>query len=108
MEANRTSPLLIPASTAVLLCFLPTASSPEMYQERMLLTARLQQVLPSTIRILKVDESLHPEVVKSFNLHQLPAFVLVQRGIEYWRKEGVGSTDVLAALPGLLQKVNSF
>jgi len=71
------------------------------------LALSVQQRLPVSVRLLKVEESAHPEVVKSFHLTQLPAFVLVQQGIERWRQEGVRRYDGLTSLPGLFETINA-
>ncbi|MBO0951811.1 thioredoxin family protein [Fibrella forsythiae] len=106
MNTISGNPVSIPVSPAVLLCFLPSATTQDGLRERAFmtdLTFRLQQRLPGSVRILKVDEALHPEVVKSFHLSQLPAFVLVQQGIERWRQEGVRRFDELTSLSGMLE-----
>ncbi|MEZ0487343.1 thioredoxin family protein [Fibrella aquatica] len=105
MNTMSSTPVIVPVSPAVLLCFLPSATTQDALRERAFMSAMaldLQQRLPGSVRILKVDESIHPEVVKSFHLTQLPAFVLVQQGIERWRQEGIRRFDELALLPGLL------
>lgn len=111
METNATKSIIKSGSKAVLLCFLPPAASGESVQERtrlLALSQRLQQRLPGLIRVLNVDESLHPDVVRSFNLQQLPALVLVQQGIERWRQEGVQTWEELTLIPYLLEQVNGL
>jgi thioredoxin-like negative regulator of GroEL len=86
MELKTHHPILIPAKTAVLLAFLPPAS-----RENSVLATLidiLQQKFKESIRILKIDETIHPDVVQSFSVKQLPTFILVQQGIEVWRQEG--------------------
>ena len=43
--------------------------------------------------MLMLNETLHADVVRSFNVQQLPAFVLVQQGVELWRHEGMLNDD---------------
>ncbi|AQG78917.1 thioredoxin domain-containing protein [Spirosoma montaniterrae] len=103
MDATHTTPIYIPAQTAVLLCFLPAKPQPPAEGASLsVLTDRLQQQLPPSVRLLKVDEIRHADVVKSFNLSQLPAFVLVQQGVELGRREGTRSWDDVVSLTGLL------
>ncbi|HEY0109346.1 MAG TPA: thioredoxin [Fibrella sp.] len=111
MNTTSSAPIITPVSAAVLLCFLPSATSQDALLARAFmteLTHRLQQGLSGSIRILKVDESLHPDIVKSFQLNQLPAFVLVEQGIERWRQEDIRTFDGNASLPDLLQTINGI
>lgn len=105
MEANLTNPVIIPAQTAVMLCFMPDMTTRQTAVDRLTLTAvmsQLQNQLPPSVRMLRIEESAHPEVVKSFNINELPAFVLVRRGVEQWRREGVQSVSDLASMPGVV------
>ncbi len=75
METNPTKPISTSVYKAMLLCFLPATTPGESLQERadlLALAQRLQQRLPE-LRVLTVDQLLHPEVVRSFHLQQLPA-----------------------------------
>ncbi len=63
----------------------------------------LQGRLGAAIRVLKINEASHPAVVRSFRAPQLPAFVLVQQGIELWRQQGLPEGEDLAGL--LLSKL---
>jgi len=120
MEANLINPIIIPAHAAVLLCFLPGVDSPgvdtsgvdspgvsvrQRSVERATLNAimsQLQKRLPSSVRMLRIDEAVHPEVVKSFNVSELPAFVLVRQGVEQWRREGIQAAGDVAAMPDFM------
>jgi thioredoxin-like negative regulator of GroEL len=96
MELNTLSPLLIPAKSAVLLVFLPAASSPDSIRQRASLTRLidpLQQQFNGRVRILKIDENTYPEVVQSFSVKAFPTFVLVQQGVELWRQEGLSPDE---------------
>lgn len=72
---------------------MPSAVSQEISQLQTALLYQLQRQLPQSIRLLQINESAHPDVIKSFNLNQLPAFVLVRQGAEKWRLEGVNMAE---------------
>jgi thioredoxin-like negative regulator of GroEL len=96
MKLNDTPPILIPAKSAVLLVFLPPDR-----QQRAALTILINSLhgfLDGSLRILKIDETTHPEVVQSFDISRLPAFVLVRQGIELWRHEGHADEATLSAV----------
>lgn len=61
----------------------------------------LQGRLGPAIRVLKIEESSHPTVVQSFGGPALPACVLVRRGVELWRQQGLPDDE--ASLRGLLE-----
>ncbi len=108
MNTTSSTPVSMTDSATVLLCFLPSATTQDALLERAFMTElaqHLQQRLPGLVRVLKIDEKLHPDVVKSFQLSRLPAFVLVQQGIERWRQEGVGRSEEITSLPVLLQRI---
>ncbi|MEZ0607582.1 thioredoxin [Fibrella sp. WM1] len=111
MEVNTLSPPVATARKAVLLCFLPPATSREAVQERTFMTTfsqGLQQRLPDLVRVLNVDQTAHPDVVNSFNLTQLPALVLVHHGVERWRQEGVRAWEERTLLPHLLERIKAL
>ncbi|MBO0935427.1 thioredoxin family protein [Fibrella sp. HMF5335] len=96
MTLSDTPPLIIPANLAVLLLFMPPDR-----QQRATLTSladSLQRHLNGSLRILKIDEATHPEVTRSFDIIHTPAFVLVRRGVELWRQEGIPDEATLTAL----------
>lgn len=93
----------------MLLVLLPTVG-PDIKQETLLarnatneMLNSLQVQLGSAIRILKVDEASHPGVVRAFDGHGVPAFVLLQDGAELWRQQGLPVGEPMAAL--LLSKL---
>jgi thioredoxin-like negative regulator of GroEL len=91
MKLNMPDPILIPAKTTVLLVFLPSVSRREAIGQPVSLmqfVQSLQQQVGESVRVLRIDEPMHPEVVRSFAITHLPAFVLVQQGVELWRYEG--------------------
>lgn len=106
MELTKHHPILVPAKTAVLLVFLPSATTTGNINPRSSLTRLvepIQQQLGESVRILKIDAITHPDVVQSFDIHQFPAFVLVRQGIELWRQEGIQTTDYdLSGMSNLL------
>lgn len=111
METQVVNSFIVSARRAVLLCFMPPANSREAVQGRILLTniaQRLQQRLPDQLRVLHVDASQHPDVVKSFTLRQLPALVLVQQGVERWRQENVQMGEEGTLIPQLLEQINGL
>lgn len=83
-------PIIVPAHTAVLLLFMPPARiSSSQRNELIALSQSLQKRFVNQLRVLRLDEATHPEVVRSFGIIQMPAFVLVRRGVELWRQEGL-------------------
>lgn len=97
-------PLLIPPKTAVLLVFMPRVSSLSLDVE--LLLERVGTVLGDSVKITRVDESTHPEVVNSFGIRMLPSFVLIMQGNEIWRHSGtIESKELLHLLTEQLEKL---
>lgn len=93
-------PVLISASSTVLLIFFMPSGLVNSDQ-RALLTAladSLQEQLGGLLRILRIDEANHPDVVQSFAIIQTPAFVLIRRGVELWRQEGLSDAATLVRL----------
>lgn len=70
----------------VLLVFSPAAPDHRAEVDRLL--EKALSVLSLTVQIMRVSETTHPEVVRSFGFTALPAFVLLQRGQELWRYSG--------------------
>ncbi|MDB5243551.1 MAG: hypothetical protein JWP57_4176 [Spirosoma sp.] len=100
MKPDDPYPVLRSAQSAVLLIFfMPSAGTN--HSQRALLTAfadSLQAHLGCLLRVLRINEANHPDVVKSFAITQTPAFVLVRRGIELWRQEGLSDQATLVEL----------
>jgi hypothetical protein len=96
-----TIPTLTPslaADAAVLLVLLPPVGTARPVRVATLTALQvLQQQLGSIIRVLTVDEDSHPAVVSSFQLADLPAFVLVRRGVELWRQQGLPEGEFIVA-----------
>jgi len=106
MEMNTYRPVLVSPKAANLLIFLPRTESrtesrsegwPDSLGHRPPegLYDALQRQFGQTLRILKIDDVSHPEVIASFGVSQRPAFVLVQKGAEIWRQEGLTDFEQL-------------
>jgi hypothetical protein len=104
MQTVSTPPVLL--GTAMLLVLLPPVTARQApLQTRIVATVRtLQDQLGSAIRVLAIDEALHPAVVQSFAPAELPACVLVRKGVELWRYNGLPDADGLASV--LLDKIS--
>lgn len=85
---------LPPADAAVLVVLLPLAAASVTQPVRAMLDG-LQRQLGMAIRILVVDEGNDPDVVRSFRVPALPAFLLVRRGIELWRQPGLPEGELV-------------
>ncbi len=101
MKTTNVSPILVPAKAAVLLVFLPPAPLQRAALKK--LVNSLQYFLDGSLRILQLDEAIHPEVIRSFTITHLPAFVLVRQGVELWRHEGMPDDTTLTAVSTQLQ-----
>ncbi|MBC8152283.1 MAG: thioredoxin family protein [Bacteroidetes bacterium] len=76
--------------SAVLLVFTPSAWADRGQQASLTaLTDRLQAQFGGLLRILRINEAMNPDVVRSFAITQTPAFVLVRQGTELWRQVGL-------------------
>ena len=109
MKRDGPNPELHSAHSAVLLIFFMPWGGVNRPQRVLLTTLAnsLEEQLGGLLRILRIDEATYPEVVKSFAITQTPAFVLVRRGIELWRQEGLSDQATLVALiqERLIEKV---
>lgn len=104
MNPNDSYPVMRSAQLAVLLIFFMPSTLANRQQRALLtdLADSLQAQLGGLLRILRIDKTNHPDVVQSFAITQTPAFVLVRRGIELWRQEGLSDE---ATLVGLIQSL---
>ncbi|GAA4406725.1 hypothetical protein GCM10023187_26540 [Nibrella viscosa] len=67
---------------------------------------RVGAILGDAVKITRVDESTHPEVVNSFGVRLLPSFVLIKQGTEIWRHAGaIESQELLRLLTEQLEKL---
>jgi hypothetical protein len=73
----------------VLLVLLPPADSAAAQTFVRTALHTLQEQLGAAIRVLRVDEATHPDVVRSFHGRGLPAWVLMRHGVELWRQPGL-------------------
>ena len=90
VKSRDSYPLLIPAYSAVLLIFMPLERADGQQRAALIALAdSLQENLGGLLRVLRINEATHPDVVRSFAITQTPAFVLVRRGVELWRQEGM-------------------
>ncbi|MDQ2772335.1 MAG: thioredoxin [Bacteroidota bacterium] len=86
------------ADAAVLLVLLPmVGTAPPVRTATLAAMKALQQRLGSVIRVLSVDDASHPAVVRSFQTADLPAFVLVWKGGELWRQQGLPEGELIVA-----------
>ncbi|MET4075925.1 thioredoxin [Hymenobacter sp. UYCo722] len=93
------------AEAAVLLVLLPAVgTAPQVRAGTRAMLAALQRELGPSIRVLTVDETSHPSVVRSFDATDLPAFVLMRHGAELWRQQGLPEGEITAAV--LLSKLD--
>ncbi|RYY21549.1 MAG: thioredoxin [Cytophagaceae bacterium] len=99
-------PRLAPPDAAVLLVLLPLVAAGVAQQVRAstrMMLDKLQQRLGPAIQVLVVDEASDPDVVRSFRVPTLPAFLLVRQGIELWRQPGLPEGETIAE--EMLQRV---
>ena len=104
MKIDDKPPILIPAKSIVLLVFMPPDR-----QQRAELTSvvnSLRNFLDGPLRILQLEEDTHPEVIRSFEITCLPAFILVRQGVELWRHEGQPDDTIRMALTQRLLAVS--
>lgn len=86
------------AGAAGLLVLLPPVGTAQPVRAATLAALQaLQEQLGSAIRVLTVDEGTYPVVVHSFAPADLPAFVLVRRGVELWRQSGLPEGEFIVA-----------
>jgi len=88
---------------AVLLVLLPPEPSATAQAATRATLLTLQQQLGAAIRVLRVDEASHPDVVRSFDGRDLPAWVLMRHGVELGRQPGLPAGAATVAL--LLSKL---
>ena len=81
-----------PPAPAVLLVLLPLGAGPA----EAVALATVQQQLGAAVRVLAIDETSHPAVVRSFGAPALPACVLVRQGVELWRQWGLPDAAAVA------------
>ena len=94
------NPVLFTARSPVLLIFfMPSVLTNQPERASLLALADALQVqLSGLVRVLRIDEDIHSDVARSFAITKTPAFVLVRRGVELWRQEGISDEDTLVGL----------
>ena len=100
MNPDDPHPVLLTARSAVLLIFFMPSELVNRHQ-RAELTAfadSIQVQLGRLVRVLRIEEADHPDVVQSFAITELPAFVLLRRGVELWRQQGLTDEATLVGL----------
>ena len=102
MNPDDSHPVLLTARSAVLLIFFMPSDRVNRPQWVVLtaLADSIQAQLGHLVRVLRIDEASHPDVVQTFTITQTPTFVLLQRGVELWRQQGLPDE---ATLVGLIQ-----
>lgn len=58
---------------------------------------QLQDDLKTTFKLVKIDGSIHTDVMKQLKVTELPVFIVYKNGKETWRKEGVADISELKA-----------
>jgi thioredoxin-like negative regulator of GroEL len=108
MNPDDPKPILLTARSAVLLIFFMPSDAINRPQRVVLsaLADSMQTQLGSLVRVLRIDEASHPDVVQTFAITHLPAFVLLRRGVELWRQQGLSDEATLVGLiRGLLTTI---
>lgn len=71
----------------VLLVITPSEAGKRTELEQVMET--IQSGLNPAVQIMRITDTTHPEVVRSFNFNTLPAYVLLQQGQELWWHTGL-------------------
>ena len=100
MNPDDLHPVLLTARSAVLLIFFMPSDRINRPQWVALtaLADSIQAQLGSLVRVLCIDEDGHPDVVQTFAITQTPTFVLLRRGVELWRQQGLSDEATLVEL----------
>ncbi|QIP15126.1 thioredoxin [Spirosoma aureum] len=94
METNHPKQLKYNKRLPVLLVFMPKDAHRHLLINDVV--EQLLEKLTGKVQLLKIEEVVHPGVVLSFNVTQLPTFVLVNKGKELWRYEGLPTESLLS------------
>lgn len=95
-ETNRKKQLGYDTLRPVLLVFMPTDA-----HQHLLINDVVEQLLgqlTGKVQLLKIEEVVHPGVVRSFDIDKFPTLVLVSEGKELWRCEGLPPKNVLSLI----------
>ena len=109
MNPDNSHPISLTARSAVLLVFFMSSERTNVAQRAALTTLAhsIQKQLGGLVRVQRIDEADHPDVVQSFAITQLPAFVLIRRGVELWQQQGLSDEATLVQLIRKLLTVDS-
>jgi hypothetical protein len=102
---SETQPIRVPAKSTVLLIFMPPDRTDWQRSHLTDWAEAIKQRSAGGLRVLKVEQASHPEVVQSFDIRQFPTLVLVQQGTERWRQEGPPNELTMALLDGQLTQL---
>ncbi len=80
---------LLTATSQLPVLLVVTPAAPASHSDIDRLIAKAKSVLDPAVQVMRINETTHPEVVRSFGFTALPGFVLLQRGLELWRHTGV-------------------
>ncbi|WP_461108369.1 thioredoxin domain-containing protein [Spirosoma koreense] len=76
-----------------------TSTAPAQHTDVDQFLEKVRLLLNPTVHIVRISETTHPEVVRSFGFTALPAFVLLQQGLELWSYSGpVDAPELVAQL----------
>jgi len=79
---------LEPAAAQRSVLLVCTSAAPAYHADVDRLLENLRSGLDATVQLMHINETTHPEVVRSFGFVVLPAFVLLRQGLELWRYAG--------------------
>lgn len=57
----------------------------------------LERTADGTFTLIKMDASVHTDVMKALNIEPIPVFIVYKEGKETWRKQGIVSKEELLA-----------
>lgn len=77
----------------ILLVFSPAVPAQRAEVDRLL--EKIRSLLKPGVQVMRVSETTHPEVVRTFGFSTVPGFVLLQRGLELWRYSGPADSPEL-------------
>jgi rhodanese-related sulfurtransferase len=58
----------------------------------------LEKTKDLEFKLVKIDASIHTDIMKELNIEPIPVFIIYRDGIEVWRKQGMVSLVELRAL----------
>ncbi|WP_138993146.1 thioredoxin [Larkinella sp. C7] len=96
MKRNNPPPEPIRDRSAILLIFMTSEriDPPKRVLVRTLANS-LQQDLGELLSVIILDEKSYPDIFQSFEITINPTFVLLRKGYELWRHEGIPEENLL-------------